>query len=140
VSTDSNEKRFPRSPGELEALHAWLDEFCRRHSLTDEIAHALSLAVEEIFVNFIEHNTDGVQDIAVALAVTERAITVTISDFDVRRFDITDVKPPDIDKPLSDREPGGLGVHFVKQVMDDVRYEYENGDSRVILVKYRERK
>ena len=34
---------------------------------------------------------------------------------------------PDIDLPPDDRESGGLGILLVKQLMDDVEYEYQDG-------------
>jgi serine/threonine-protein kinase RsbW len=128
------EKQFPRSRSALEEVHGWVEGFCQENSLTDKVAFAIDLAIEEIFVNFIEHNSEGTQEIAIALEVNGNALTATVSDFNVRRFDITAVKPPDVDRPLAVRTPGGLGIHFVRQVMDDVRYVYENGTSRVILM------
>jgi anti-sigma regulatory factor (Ser/Thr protein kinase) len=62
-------------------------------------------------------------------------VIVSLTDFDVEPFDITKFKPYDAGLPLAERKPGGLGIHLVRAVMDEVTYEYENRCSRITLTK-----
>ena len=41
-----------------------------------------------------------------------------------------------LDAALEDRKVGGLGIHFVKQMMDEMRYERKGGKNVVTLKKY----
>jgi anti-sigma regulatory factor (Ser/Thr protein kinase) len=41
----------------------------------------------------------------------------------------------DVQKPIEERPVGGLGLHLLKKVMDDVQYEYQDRESKITLVK-----
>jgi anti-sigma regulatory factor (Ser/Thr protein kinase) len=53
----------------------------------------------------------------------------------VERFDIRTVPNVDVDRDLKDRKPGGLGIHLLKRMVDDVGYEYVDGRSTTTFVK-----
>ena len=42
---------------------------------------------------------------------------------------------PDVTLPAEEREIGGLGIFMTKKTMDEVRYEYKDGQNRLTLVK-----
>jgi anti-sigma regulatory factor (Ser/Thr protein kinase) len=45
-------------------------------------------------------------------------------------------EPEDLDKPVEDRKIGGLGIHFVKKLMDNVDYHrYENKNILTLIKK-----
>ena len=44
-------------------------------------------------------------------------------------FDPMQAEKPDVTLPLSQRKPGGLGIHIVQKLMDSVSYRYENGQN-----------
>ena len=50
-----------------------------------------------------------------------------------RPFDPTRVAAPDLTVPLSAREPGGLGLHLVRQVMPRVEYRRDGDWNRITL-------
>ena len=45
-------------------------------------------------------------------------------------------KDPDISLPAGKRQIGGLGIFLTKKTMDDVSYEYKDGQNILHLVKY----
>jgi anti-sigma regulatory factor (Ser/Thr protein kinase) len=49
-------------------------------------------------------------------------------------FDPHDAPAPNLDAPIEERTPGGLGVHLVKATMDDVQYR-RDGDRNVLTIK-----
>ncbi|HEX4193960.1 MAG TPA: ATP-binding protein, partial [Stellaceae bacterium] len=61
-------------------------------------------------------------------------IVTELSD-DGRAFDPLNAPPPDLDSAIEDRRIGGLGVHLVKTMMDDVTYAYRDGRNHVTLRK-----
>ena len=52
-----------------------------------------------------------------------------------KAFDPLLVCKPDITAPLSQRRPGGLGIHIVKKLMDSVSYRYEDGQNILTIEK-----
>ncbi len=97
----------------------------------------ISLAVDEALCNVITHGYDRQPDGRVwvnifALDEGPAGLKVVIEDL-ARQVDPADIKPRDLD----DIRPGGLGVHIIRQVMDDVRYERRDGPRgmRLTMVK-----
>jgi len=131
-----NERVFKRSLDSLESLFDFLNTFLAGHNITGKSALELQLALEEVFANSVEHNNASAGDITVALEKTENAITLRIRDFDVEDFDVS--KPPDVNTraPLRERRAGGLGLHLIHTIMDQVGYAHENRISTITLVKY----
>jgi len=60
---------------------------------------------------------------------------VTLTEYGVPEFDVTVPKKVDVDAPLEDRTPGGLGVYLIQNLADALEYEYGDGRSRVIFTK-----
>jgi anti-sigma regulatory factor (Ser/Thr protein kinase) len=58
-------------------------------------------------------------------------LTVRLTDFDVEPFDVTRAPAVDIDKPLAERQIGGLGLHLVRKMADTLRYEFADRRSTI---------
>ena len=41
---------------------------------------------------------------------------------------------PDVDRPIQERRPGGLGIHFIRQLTRDLRFEHVDGTTIVTAV------
>jgi len=54
-----------------------------------------------------------------------------------RPFDPRAVRAPDLEAPLERRETGGLGLHFMRSIMDEVRFEFDQDGNRLTMVKRR---
>jgi len=127
-------KKFKRNFSELRNIVAFTEEFFATHELEPTLRHVVDLAVEELFVNMVTYNTETDQDILIEMSPHEHGIEVSLTDFDVARFDPTEVAPIDIDAPLSDRAPGGLGLYLVLKMVDSIHYEYRNRDSKITFI------
>ncbi len=55
---------------------------------------------------------------------------VSLVDFDVERFDPTVAGQVNVEAPLEDREPGGLGIFLVLKMVDAINYDYHDRQSR----------
>lgn len=96
-----------------------------------------TLAIEEAVVNIITHAFDGVAPphrVALSLAITPDLLRIELSD-NGRAFDPASAAAPDLTSPLADREPGGLGLHLIRTMMDRVEYRREAGENRLVLEK-----
>jgi anti-sigma regulatory factor (Ser/Thr protein kinase) len=62
-------------------------------------------------------------------------VHLAIVDHGGVEFDVTAVRPVNIDAPLEDRVPGGLGVYLIQNLVDTLEYEYQDGRGEVIFTK-----
>jgi len=129
------QKRFNRDIQALDAVFAFIGEYLKNSNINDAVSYAVNVAVEEIFTNCVKYNTKSKEDIALDINHEGNKLIITITDNDSEFFDITKTDEVDTDMPLEKRQPGGLGIHLVKQMMDEVKYQYNDGVSIITLVK-----
>lgn len=101
----------------------------------------IDVAIDELFGN-IAHYAYGKDtgDTTVRVEVTEEpAVIITFIDNGIPYNPLK--KPdPDVTKDLEEREIGGLGIFMVKKSMDDITYEYKEGQNILRIKKNMERK
>jgi anti-sigma regulatory factor (Ser/Thr protein kinase) len=121
---------------ELAHVRAALAEFVAPLDVPSDVLLDVTLAVEEIITNVISYGLAGdhTQLIAVRLSFEAGVITVEVEDGG-QPFDPLRVAAPDITRPLDEREAGGLGIHLVRSVMDDVAYARRDGRNVVLMRK-----
>ncbi len=97
----------------------------------------IDLAVEEIFVNIASYAYAPEKGSAtVRVEVTQDPVTVTITFLDHGvPYDPLAREDPDVALPAQERGIGGLGVFLVKKTMDDVTYEYKDGQNILSIKK-----
>lgn len=121
----------------LPLLTGFIRKSAESHNFTSETVNGILLACEEIIVNIINYAYAGKKHGSIEISIEYSAhdtLHITIADRG-RPFDILSVQPPDITKPLEEREPGGLGIMLAKHFMDKVTYKHENGTNIVSLSK-----
>jgi serine/threonine-protein kinase RsbW len=80
------------------------------------------LAVDEAVTNIITHGYRGCEgSIEVEVRHEAGALVVCLRD-EAAPFDPLCVRPPDVTLPLEQRTSGGMGVHLMRQVMDEVSH------------------
>lgn len=128
-----------RLRGGVDGIGGLLDA-CRQaaagRGVTDEAQRDLVVALEELVTNVLQHGAAGgrVPDVEVSLDVLDGVFVLVVAD-DGPAFDPLRVAPPARDRPLEDRPIGGLGIHLVRQLMDEVTYARVDGHNRLELRK-----
>ncbi len=130
------EKRFARDLQALGDISTFISGFAGQNELDSGITYAINLAVEELFVNMVKYNSGGADAVSLSLSREGDEVTISLIDYDVDPFDITQVKEFDTTQTLSERRAGGLGIHLTRSVMDSVSYEYENRQSKITLTRH----
>jgi serine/threonine-protein kinase RsbW len=105
--------------------------------LNDEQTHDVQMAVDEACTNVIEHAYRGKPDgtIDVACEKRDNEFVVTIQDFGAR-FDPKKIELPKTNDPLSKRRIGGLGLFFMRKLMDRVEFDFKSGrGNRLTMAK-----
>ncbi len=97
----------------------------------------ITVSVEEIFVNIASYAYapgSGRAKVRLELSREPKLATVTFTDRG-RPFDPTAQEDPDVTLQAEEREVGGLGIFMTKKFMDEVRYEYRDGQNILTLRK-----
>ena len=121
---------------ELAAAAERVDAFCAERGLSPDIAFAVNVSVDELLTNTISYGyDDGARHrIRMTVRVEGSILVVELSD-DGKPYDPTTAPHPDIDAPIEKRPIGGLGVHFVRELMDGFSYRRSGGRNIVTLTK-----
>jgi serine/threonine-protein kinase RsbW len=112
----------------------------RRLGFTEEACGQIALAVDEALCNVIRHGYDRRKDAPIWISLFPESmngkpskLSIVIED-EARQVDPEAIKSRDLDEI----RPGGLGVHIMRQVMDEVRFEKRDRvGMRLTLVKNR---
>ncbi len=131
--------RMETTLDELRRIDESIEEFARTESWSPELEFQVKLVFEEIGINIVNHGhgDDGPHEVEIQIVSDMDTITVEITD-DARAFNpLTDTPPPDINASLEDRPVGGLGIHLVRTLMDEVHYRRESGKNLLTLIKRR---
>ncbi len=91
----------------------------------------IDIAIDELFGNIAHYAYNPETGPAtVRVEVTEKPISVVITFIDHGvPYDPLKKEDPDITKSAEDREIGGLGIFMVKKTMDEITYEYKDGQN-----------
>jgi anti-sigma regulatory factor (Ser/Thr protein kinase) len=118
------------NPIYLCAVREMMNLSAKRLGFTDAHAGQIALAVDEAIVNVMKHGYDKKLDGRIWLRLTPlgpanspaSGVEIVIED-EAKQVEPDAIKGRD----LEDIRPGGLGVHIIREVMDDVRYEKRPG-------------
>jgi serine/threonine-protein kinase RsbW len=128
------EQNFKRSLDELKHIVAMTETLFQEEGLQPGLRHVVDLATEELFVNMVTYDTESEEDILIQMLPYEHGVEVRLTDYDVDRFDPTAASSVDIDAPLDERTPGGLGLYLVMKMVDSIHYEYRNRQSQITFI------
>lgn len=97
----------------------------------------IDIAIDELFGNIANYayNPD-VGEATVRIEVTEEPLAVVITFIDNGvAYDPLANEDPDTTLSAEERQIGGLGIYMVKKSMDDITYEYKNGQNILAIKK-----
>lgn len=122
---------------EINKIRILLEDYNSQNLFSDEILFKLNLVIEELFTNIVSYGfiDEKVHYIELETAIENKKFSAVLID-DGIAFNPLEKDEPDLDASLNDREIGGLGIHLMKNLMDE--YDYERVDNKNILtvIKY----
>ncbi|MEC0227840.1 ATP-binding protein [Paenibacillus alba] len=125
---------------ELQRLGAFLQEISARMDLDQMTLYRLNLVCDELVTNIILYGYPEDAPVAQAIRVdigrAREGWELRITDRGIP-FNPLLKSAPRVDLSVDERAIGGLGIHFVKQVMDDIRYERLNNENVLMMLKRR---
>lgn len=126
--------KLEADPERLSDVTDAIEELGERERWPPDFLFRMNLVLEEMTLNVMTHGrAAGASELEVIVACDTDAVTIQIVD-DGPRFDpLEDAPLPDPEAPLEDRPVGGLGVHLVRTMMDEITYRYEDGRNRLLI-------
>ncbi|MEI8297635.1 MAG: ATP-binding protein [Pseudomonadota bacterium] len=123
----------PAQVAELATLQGFLGAWWAASALPEAAIFAFELALEELFINAVTHGAATRFSLGLELA-GEASVRMTLTD-DSPPFDPLSLATPDLDAPLEERNIGGLGLHLIRTMMDEVVYCREGDLNRLMVAK-----
>ena len=122
--------------GAIARVSAAFAEFADAHALPASVRRSLLVVLDELLSNTIGYGFAGREggEVTVEAVLGTDRVCVTLTD-DGRPFDPFAMAAPDTGLPVEQRRVGGLGIHLVQRLMDEVSYRRRAGRNVVVLAK-----
>ncbi len=133
----------PPLPGDaVRQLIAQVDAGLSGHGLPATVMHDVHLVVEEVACNVLSHGVEEGREPRLELLASVEGNRLAMEFRDNgRAFDPLAQPPPDLDADICDRPIGGLGVHLIKELAEQVAYTRDDRHNvlRIVLhIPYQE--
>jgi len=121
---------------ELMRVQHAVDQLAAQCHLPAQVVGDMQVALDEIVTNIMDYGYDdnGEHEIRIFLKVLGNILEATVED-DGAPFNPLGIGAPDTRSALRDRKIGGVGIHFVKNLMSEVTYDRIGDRNRLVLRK-----
>lgn len=133
-------KIYPGEYKSLAIISNFIVDQASRASFSPRDIYAIQTAVDEACSNIIDHaySAEDLGFIEVNVDILDSAIKITITD-DGLPFNPDEVPKPDLHNPLENRKERGLGVYFMRELMDEVSFDFSNKRlNTLVMIKKRD--
>ena len=130
-----NRIRLAAKEENLEKILGVISKFAEKNNFSPDVVGRIKLSIEEALVNIINYaypESDGEVEICYRKK-SDTKLILEILDNGIP-FDPFSLPKPDLTANLSDRKVGGLGVHFIRKMAEDVHYRIEGGANILTLI------
>lgn len=134
---DKRQLKILNDVTELRKLHLACENLAEEWHLPEKVSMHINLVLEEAISNifFYSYEDDNEHEILIDFIKKDDEIIIHVTD-DGKAFDLLATKDfDDVDKSAEERKIGGLGIHFVKKLMDEVEYRREADKNILSLYK-----
>lgn len=123
-------------PSEVARVAILIDRLGAEHHLAPEVLADMQVALDEVLTNIISYaySDKAEHEICIRFQVSDDMLEAVIEDDGVP-FDPLTSPAPDLRAPLHERLVGGIGLHFVRNLMSEVTYDRIGDRNRLVLKK-----
>jgi len=132
-----NELTVEATVENVEAVTAFVNEHLESYGCPMKVQIQIDIAIDELFGNIAYYAYDAETGLATVRVDVEKdplAAIITFID-NGKPFDPLSREDPDVTLSAEERKIGGLGLFLVKNTMDDVKYEYKDGQNILCIRK-----
>lgn len=128
-------RTFEAKVEKIRSMQEWVLEKIQSLGFSSKEMHKIELALEEAIINVILHGLSGqMGNIEIEVKILSSSIEIQLIDSSAP-FNPLENRELDLEASIEERQIGGLGIHFIKTCMDEVRYERKSDQNRLTLVK-----
>ena len=122
---------------ELSRLLDEVEAYCAARDVPHETTRGLTVALDELITNTVTYGYPDSKDreIQLHLEIADNTVRAEVID-DGTAFNPLEHPAPDVSLSADERPIGGLGIHLVRSLMDEVAYERRDGRNHVRLSKH----
>jgi sigma-B regulation protein RsbU (phosphoserine phosphatase) len=122
---------------EIDRVNEVFDQFALENGIPKDVSFKLNMVFDDLLNNVITYAYPDEKDheIEITVQVNPGRLSVTLVDGGIP-FNPFEAEEVDTTLSLEERSIGGLGIHLVKNTMDETTYNREDGKNVVRLVKY----
>jgi anti-sigma regulatory factor (Ser/Thr protein kinase) len=126
------ERRFTNQLQDLLQATAEAVRFLELSGISSRAVNVAHLAIEEVATNILKYGYDdtAVHEILLRVQIEPGKVLIVIED-DGHEFNPITAPEPDMDTPIEEREPGGLGIHLIRKLATHMDYERCAGRNRL---------
>jgi serine/threonine-protein kinase RsbW len=126
---------LPARLADLEYIRKFIETCAEELVLPPTTTYDVNLAVTELVTNTLLYGyTEQSGWVRLELEAMPGSLAVRIQDH-AREFDPTQVGPPDLSLPLEKRSLGGMGIHLIRQITQQMQYRrLPTGGNEIVLI------
>lgn len=118
-----------------------VEELGQREHWPDSLTFKVNLVLEELGLNILSYGgggTDRRPELEILLISEDDSLTIEVYDDGLPFNPLEDATEPNVEAVIDDRSIGGLGVHLVRTLMDDLSYHWADGRNQLKMVTKKE--
>jgi anti-sigma regulatory factor (Ser/Thr protein kinase) len=121
---------------EISNVSKEFNAFGSQYAIPKNIKNSVDLALDELLNNIISYGYDdqNEHEISIQISFSEKCIIIEIED-DGRNFNPLEVPEVDTRSSLKDRPVGGLGIHMIRNFMDNIEHRYDGTKNYIKMIK-----
>ena len=135
-TTATQELTAENQISEIPRVNAAFNEFSEQQGLPRSVAGKVNVILDELLTNIVSYayRDEARHEIKIRVELTEDVLQLTIDDDGVP-FNPFQSAAPDTTLSMEEREAGGLGIHLVRSMVDEVSYQRRIDGNSVTVVK-----
>lgn len=134
MNTQVQELHIAADLSNLAAIAHFAAECCQRWNIDARAAFRIQIAIDEAATNVIEHAYEGDGGALHILCRVENGDFFVEMHDQGRHFDPDAVPAAIVTGPLVDRKMGGLGLYFMRKVMDEVHFRFDEKGNHLLMI------
>lgn len=121
---------------EIPNLAQAIENFAEANNLPEHTVFQINLCLDELLTNTISYGfpEGGEHEIPVAITLQGEMLVIDLRD-DGLAFNPLERSEPDTSQGIEERPIGGLGIHLVRNMMDEIEYRRESGQNVLVMKK-----